>query len=132
MERSGAAVAVTHGGVIKAAVVNALGAEPAAFWRVDASPLHVTVLHGRDGRWTVACVNAPVVAEGSVGGKGPTGVATDGVPRDGTAGAAVEDCARGDAPAGAAVVDGARRDAPAGAAVVDGARGDAPAGAAAP
>ena len=35
----GRAVAVTSGGVVKAAVVEALGAPDAAFWRVDASPL---------------------------------------------------------------------------------------------
>jgi len=58
----GRAVAITHGGVIKAAVVAALGAPLEAFWRVDAAPLAVTELHARDGRWTVACVNAPVVA----------------------------------------------------------------------
>lgn len=89
MERSGSAVAVTHGGVIKAAVVNALGTEPAAFWHMDASPLHVTELHGHDRRWTVACLNAPVVAEDGVGGDGPSAaVANGGVPEDAPAGAA--------------------------------------------
>ncbi|MGI8845139.1 MAG: histidine phosphatase family protein [Thermoleophilaceae bacterium] len=60
--RDGRCVAITHGGVVKAAVVHALGADPLAFWRVDATPLHVTELHGRDGRWTLAAANAPVVA----------------------------------------------------------------------
>ena len=54
------AIAVTHGGVIKAAVVHALGAPLDAFWRVDAAPLRTTVLHAHKGRWTVARVNAPV------------------------------------------------------------------------
>jgi len=58
----GRAIAVTHGGVIKAAVVHALGAPLDAFWRVDAAPLRTTVLHAHEGRWTVARVNAPVVA----------------------------------------------------------------------
>ena len=61
--REGRAIAVTHGGVVKAAVVHALGAPPAAFWRVDATPLRVTELHAHDGRWTVTRVNAPVGAE---------------------------------------------------------------------
>lgn len=56
--RDGSAVAITHGGVIKAAVVHALGAPLEAFWRVDAAPLTITELHAHDGRWTVTRVNA--------------------------------------------------------------------------
>jgi broad specificity phosphatase PhoE len=55
--RSGTAVAVTHAGVVKAAVVTALDAPPSAFWRIDVSPLAVTELHAHDGRWTVTRVN---------------------------------------------------------------------------
>jgi broad specificity phosphatase PhoE len=58
----GRTLAVTHGGVVKAAVVHALGAPLEAFWRVDAAPLHATELHAHDGRWTVARVNAAVIA----------------------------------------------------------------------
>jgi broad specificity phosphatase PhoE len=58
--RDGAAAAITHGGVVKAAVVHALGAPPEAFWRIDAAPLSVTELHAHDGRWTVTRVNCPV------------------------------------------------------------------------
>jgi len=58
----GRTLAVTHGGVVKAAVVHALGAPLAAFWRVDVAPLGVTELHAHDGRWTVARLNAAVVA----------------------------------------------------------------------
>jgi len=54
----GRAIAVTHGGVVKAAVVRALGAPLAAFWRIDVTPLALTELHAHDGRWTVARVNA--------------------------------------------------------------------------
>ena len=54
----GRAVAITHGGVVKAAVVHALGAPLAAFWQVDVSPLSITELHAHDGRWTVARVNS--------------------------------------------------------------------------
>jgi broad specificity phosphatase PhoE len=53
----GRAVAFTHGGVVKAALVRALHAPIAAFWRVDVAPLSVTELHGHDGRWTVTRVN---------------------------------------------------------------------------
>jgi broad specificity phosphatase PhoE len=52
-QAEGTAVAVTHGGVVKAAVVHALGAPPAAFWRVAVAPLSLTELHAHDGRWTV-------------------------------------------------------------------------------
>lgn len=58
----GRAIAVTHGGVVKAAVVHALAAPPEAFWRVDVTPLALTELHAHDGRWTVARVNAVVVS----------------------------------------------------------------------
>jgi broad specificity phosphatase PhoE len=54
---AGTAVAVTHGGVVKAAVVHALGAPLQAVWRVDVAPLSMTELHAHDGRWTVARVN---------------------------------------------------------------------------
>lgn len=54
----GRAVAVTHGGVVKAAVVHAMGAPVEACWRVDVAPLRATELHAHDGRWTVSRVNA--------------------------------------------------------------------------
>ena len=56
----GAAAAITHGGVVKAAVVHALGAPLRAFWRIDAAPLALTELHAHDGRWTVRRVNCPL------------------------------------------------------------------------
>jgi broad specificity phosphatase PhoE len=62
----GRALAVTHGGVVKAAVVHALGAPLNAFWRVDVAPLSVTELHAHDGRWTVARVNTPTLARPAV------------------------------------------------------------------
>jgi broad specificity phosphatase PhoE len=55
--QDGAAVAVTHGGVVKAAVVHALAAPIGSFWRVEALPLTVTELNAQDGRWTVVRVN---------------------------------------------------------------------------
>jgi broad specificity phosphatase PhoE len=53
----GTAIAITHGGVIKAAVVMALDAPASAFWRIDVAPLSITELHAHDGRWTVTRVN---------------------------------------------------------------------------
>lgn len=55
-------VAVTHAGVIRAAVVVALDAPPAAFWRIDVAPLSHTVLHERDRRWTLRALTALVPA----------------------------------------------------------------------
>lgn len=57
-----AAMAITHGGVVKAAVVHALGAPLDAFWRIDAAPLSVTELHAHDGRWRVTRLNHAVGA----------------------------------------------------------------------
>ena len=54
----GRAVAITHGGVVKAAVVHALGAPLEAFWRIDCAPLSITELHAHDRRWTVTRVNS--------------------------------------------------------------------------
>jgi broad specificity phosphatase PhoE len=53
----GSAVAVTHAGVVKAALVHALGAPLEAFWRIDVAPLSITELHAHDGRWTITRVN---------------------------------------------------------------------------
>ena len=58
--RAGCAVAITHGGVVKAALVRALGAPLEAFWRIDVAPLSLTELHAHDGRWTIARVNGSV------------------------------------------------------------------------
>ncbi|MEA2150385.1 MAG: hypothetical protein QOD69_2215 [Solirubrobacteraceae bacterium] len=54
---AGPAVAITHGGVVKAALVHALGAPLEAFWRIDAAPLAISELHAHDGRWTVTRMN---------------------------------------------------------------------------
>jgi broad specificity phosphatase PhoE len=60
-EREGTAAAITHGGVVKAAVVHALDAPLQAFWQIDAAPLSVTELHAHDGRWTIARLNHTAV-----------------------------------------------------------------------
>ena len=57
--RDGTCVAITHGGVVKAAVLHALGAPIESFWRVDCAPLSRTELHAHDGRWTLTSVNVP-------------------------------------------------------------------------
>lgn len=46
-------VAVTHPAVIRAAVVVALDVSAKSFWRIDIKPVSRTVLHFRDGRWTL-------------------------------------------------------------------------------
>jgi broad specificity phosphatase PhoE len=61
----GRVVAVTHGGVVKAAVMNALGAPPAAFWRVDVAPLTVTELHANEHGWTLTRANAALATAGT-------------------------------------------------------------------
>jgi broad specificity phosphatase PhoE len=59
-ELDGRLVAITHGEVIKAAIVHALGAPLLAFWRIDAAPLAISELHAHGGRWTVARLNCPL------------------------------------------------------------------------
>jgi broad specificity phosphatase PhoE len=46
-------VAVTHPGVVRAAILLALDASPESFWRIDIAPVSRTVLHSRDGWWTL-------------------------------------------------------------------------------
>lgn len=59
-QRDGTAVCITHGGVVRAAVVATLQAPVLALWRLDVAPLSVTELHAHDGRWTVRHVNRPL------------------------------------------------------------------------
>jgi broad specificity phosphatase PhoE len=47
------AVAVTHPAVIRAAILHSLDAPPKSFWRIDIAPTSRTVLHFRNGRWTL-------------------------------------------------------------------------------
>jgi broad specificity phosphatase PhoE len=58
VERHGFVIATVDAAVIKAAVLHALAAPPAAFWRVDASPLRVTELHGSHDRWSLRTANS--------------------------------------------------------------------------
>jgi broad specificity phosphatase PhoE len=52
------AIAFTHAGVIKAAVMTALGAPFDAFWRIGCDPLSVTELHRHGSDWTLARLGA--------------------------------------------------------------------------
>jgi broad specificity phosphatase PhoE len=47
------AVAVTHPAVIRAAILHSLDAPPKSFWGIDVAPMSRTVLHFRNGRWTL-------------------------------------------------------------------------------
>ncbi len=58
----GGAVAITHGGIVKAAVAHALGAPIGAFWRIDAAPLSITEIHAHDRRWTLTRANCRVAS----------------------------------------------------------------------
>jgi broad specificity phosphatase PhoE len=55
-------LAVTHGGVVRAAVTHALLAPLPAIWHVNVAPLSVTELHAWNGHWTVAKVNCAAAA----------------------------------------------------------------------
>ena len=57
----GAAVAVTHPAVVRAAVLCALRAEPTAFWRLDIAPGTIASLSGRNDRWNVSRLGAPLL-----------------------------------------------------------------------
>jgi broad specificity phosphatase PhoE len=46
-------LAVTHPAVIRAAVLLALDIPPKSFWRIDIAPLSRTVMHFRQGCWTL-------------------------------------------------------------------------------
>jgi broad specificity phosphatase PhoE len=47
------AVAVTHPAVIRAAILRALDVPAKSFWRIDIAPVSRTVMHFRDGCWTL-------------------------------------------------------------------------------
>ncbi|MFD6341195.1 histidine phosphatase family protein [Streptomyces sp. NPDC060131] len=46
-------IAVVEPDIVRACAVHALGAPPAAFWRIDVRPLTATELSGRAGRWNL-------------------------------------------------------------------------------
>ena len=56
LAREGATLAVTHAPVVRAAIVNALGAGPSAFARIDVAPLSLARLSGHAGRWNLVAL----------------------------------------------------------------------------
>jgi broad specificity phosphatase PhoE len=61
---AGGSLAVCGPAVARAAVVTVLGAPPAAFWRIDVTPLSRTDLRGGPERWTVRTTGAPLARDG--------------------------------------------------------------------
>ncbi|MEX2980460.1 histidine phosphatase family protein [Streptomyces sp. C36] len=51
----GRVLAVVEPAVVRAALVHALGLPAPVFWRLDVSPLSLTELSGRAGRWNLRC-----------------------------------------------------------------------------
>jgi broad specificity phosphatase PhoE len=61
LARESTTLAVTHAAVVRAAIVNLLGASSSSFARIDVAPLSLARLSGHAGRWNV-------VALGPLGG----------------------------------------------------------------
>jgi broad specificity phosphatase PhoE len=61
LARESATLAVTHASVVRAAIVNVLGASSSSFARIDVAPLSLARLSGHAGRWNI-------VALGPLGG----------------------------------------------------------------
>lgn len=53
LETNASTIGITHPAVIRAAVVNAVGAPAESFWRFDIAPLSLTSLRGNMGRWNL-------------------------------------------------------------------------------
>jgi broad specificity phosphatase PhoE len=56
LAQDGATLAVTHASVIRAAIVNALGASPSSFARIDVPPLSLARLSGHGRRWNLTAL----------------------------------------------------------------------------
>lgn len=64
-DRDAATAVFTHGGPIKCAVLQALGAPMSSMWRIDIAPCSLTELHARpDGGWTLVRANVRPAAVG--------------------------------------------------------------------
>jgi broad specificity phosphatase PhoE len=57
---AGRVAAITHPSVIRAIVVNVLGAHAESFWRIDVSPLSQTIVSAHGGRWTLRETGHPL------------------------------------------------------------------------
>ncbi|MDT9698372.1 histidine phosphatase family protein [Streptomyces sp. P17] len=64
---AGQVVAVVEQAVARAAVICALAAPPASFWRIDVPPLDAVRLTGRAGRWNLRMGAVSSVGDGSTG-----------------------------------------------------------------
>lgn len=53
----GTTVAFTHGGFVKAAVLEVLGLPATAVWQIDVAPASITELHRTSGHWRVVRLN---------------------------------------------------------------------------
>ncbi|MGB7973274.1 MAG: histidine phosphatase family protein, partial [Roseiarcus sp.] len=56
LAREGSTLAVTHAAVVRAAIVNALGAGSSAFARIDVAALSLARLSGHAGRWNLVAL----------------------------------------------------------------------------
>lgn len=56
-EAGGTTLAFTHGGFIKAAVLEVLGLPSSAVWQIDVAPASMTELHRTFGRWRLVRLN---------------------------------------------------------------------------
>jgi len=57
---SGQSIVVTHATIIRAAIIHAIQAAPASFWRIDIAPLSITRLSSMNGRWNLTCAGCTV------------------------------------------------------------------------
>jgi broad specificity phosphatase PhoE len=60
LARQSSTLAVTHAAVVRAAIVNALGAGSSAFARIDVAPLALVSLSGHAGRWNLVALGPAV------------------------------------------------------------------------
>jgi len=58
LARDSATLAITHAAVVRAAIVNALGAGSSAFVRIDVAPLSLARLSGHAGRWNLVALGS--------------------------------------------------------------------------
>jgi broad specificity phosphatase PhoE len=56
LTREGATLAVAHASIVRAAIVNALGAGPSAFARIDVAPLSLARFSGHGQRWNLVAL----------------------------------------------------------------------------
>ncbi len=68
LDTPGAAVAVTHPAVIRAALLYVLDAPASAFWRIDVVPLTIADLRRNGSRWTLRSL-APLQQAGHLPGE---------------------------------------------------------------